>query len=144
MDDTKSSIFVFFCYPSCLFPFYFFHHCLSLACIFFLNQLVLHNKKDTSCYLTLLAANRCSATKSIMPSTSPGSSRNILSPPSKPKKIKKTHRSGNNSNNSPYSIRQQNSCLIYFPYVCFICLFPSLFYPFLFFLTLSISSLYLF
>jgi hypothetical protein len=43
------------------------------------------------------------------------SSKTTPNPPKKQKKNKKIHRSGHNSNNSPYSIRQQNSCLIYFP-----------------------------
>ena len=114
----------------------------------------MHNKKDTSWYVIPPDANKCSATKSTTQNTSPGSyllnSRTIISskttpnPPKKQRKSKKIHRSGHNSNNSPYSIRQQNSCLIFvllsFPFY----LFPSSFYPFLFFPPLSTSSLYLF
>ena len=149
--QKKAALFFFFCLFPFIFslvhfiPFYFFPP-LSISSLYLFCKISLYCtiKKDTSCDLTLLAAKKCSATRSTTRNTSPGSSKTIPHLRRKQKKSKKIHHSGQDSNNSPYSIRQQNGCLIFlllsFPFY----FFPSSFYPFLFFPPLSISSLYLF
>ena len=107
--------------------------------LFYESSFSITQKKDTSCYLTLPAAHKCSAIKSTMPNTSPGSSRTIPPLPKKQRTINTTIPSGNNSNNSPYSIRQPKSCLILFFYLFPLDLLSRLYFP-----TLSTSSLYLF
>ena len=110
-----SFVFSLLFFPSSFYPFLFFLT-LSISSLYLFYKICLYCtiKKDTSYHLTLLAANKCSAKRLTTPNTSPGSSKTILSPPSKPKKIKKIHHYGHNSNNSPIL----NKAAKQLPYFC--------------------------
>ena len=67
--------------------------------LFYESSFSITQKKDTSCYLTLPAANKCSATKSTMPNTSLGLSRTIPPLPRRQSKTKRTPPSGSSLSN---------------------------------------------
>ena len=72
---------------------------ISSLYLFYESSFSITQKKDTSCYLTLLAAHKCYAIKSTMPHTSPGSSRTILHLPRRQSKTKRTPPSGSSLSN---------------------------------------------
>ena len=102
-------------FPSLFFTLSFFPTLsISSLYLFFESSFSTTHKKDTSWYITPPAANRCSATKSTTPNTSPGSyllnsrtifsSRTIPPPRKKPKQTNRTKHSGSSLNNRQLAI----------------------------------------
>ena len=67
--------------------------------LFYESSFSITQKKDTSCYLTLPAAKKCSATKSTTRNISLGSSKTILYLPRRQSKPKRTPPSGSSLSN---------------------------------------------